>query len=88
MGTLAVYGFLTAYGMVAIALLFHRIHQHRLTPGTILLTSTATLAMLAAMASNFYPVPPSPLRYFPFLYLAYLAIALSWLFIAKRSKVV
>jgi amino acid transporter len=86
MGTLAVYGFLTAYGMVAIALLFHRIQQRRLAVGTVLLTSAATLAMLAAIASNIYPIPPSPMRYFPYIYAAYLAIALTWLALNNRSK--
>lgn len=79
MGTLAVYGFLTAYGLVAVALAFHLHKTHRLTLPYILLTSAATLAMLLAMASNFYGPPPSPLRYFPYLYAAYLAIALLWL---------
>ena len=86
MGTLAVYGFLTAYGLVAVALAFHLRHQRRLTPAKILLTVSATIAMLLAIASNFYPYPPPPLRYFPYIYFGYLALALLWLFFWSRRS--
>ncbi len=85
MGTLAVYGFLTAYGLVAVALAFHLRHFGRLTIGYILLTIAATMAMLLAMASNFYPIPPSPLRYFPYVYAGYLGAALIWLSLSKKG---
>jgi amino acid transporter len=87
MGTLAVYGFLTAYGLVAVGLFFRLRRSGQLTFGKILLTAATTLAMLLAMISNVYPnVPPAPLLYFPFLYAAYLAISLVWLAIAKPQK--
>jgi amino acid transporter len=79
MGTLAVYGFLTAYGLVAVALAAHLSHTGRLTPSKIVLTAAASLGMLLAMLSNLYPVPAAPLNYFPYLYAAYLLLALGWL---------
>ena len=87
MGTLAVYGFLTAYGLIAIALIVHLKRTHRLTPAKLLLTLSATLGMLLAMLSNLYPVPAAPLNYFPYIYAAYIVIALLWLASSnKRSK--
>jgi amino acid transporter len=86
MGTLAVYGFLTAYGLVAVALAAHLRHSGRLTPAKIVLTAAATLGMLLAMLSNLYPVPAAPLNYFPYLYAAYLAAALVWLALSNRTK--
>jgi amino acid transporter len=85
-GTFAVYGFLTAYGMVAVALAFHLKATGRLTPGMMLLTGLAALSMLAAMASNFYPVPPAPLVYFPYAYAAYLIVAVGWMLIHLRRS--
>jgi amino acid transporter len=84
MGTLAVYGFLTAYGLVAVALAVHLKHTHRLTTGYILLTAAAALGMLLATVSNIYPVPLPPYRYFPYIYAAYLIAALIWLTLSPR----
>jgi amino acid transporter len=86
MGTLAVYGFLTAYGLVAVALAVHLKQTHRLTLGYILLTTASALGMLLAAASNIYPVPLPPYRYFPYLYATYLIAALIWLALSPKRQ--
>jgi amino acid transporter len=77
MGTLAVFGFLTAYMFAAVALAVHLRREGRLSAGGILLTCSAVVAMLLALVSNVYPVPSAPYRYFPYVYLVYLAIAMA-----------
>jgi amino acid transporter len=86
MGTLAVYGFLTAYGLVAVALARHLHMTGGLTIGYILLTAAAALGMLLAAVSNIYPVPLAPYRYFPYLYAFYLIAAILWLSISSKRQ--
>jgi amino acid transporter len=78
MGTLAVFGFLTAYTMVAIALAAHKKKQGRLTIGGGLLAGAASLAMVVVLLGNLFPSPPAPYRYFPCVYAIYLGVALLW----------
>lgn len=87
MGSLAVYGFLTAYGLAAIALPFYMRRNHQLTSTTVLLSAIATLAVSLVLAGTLYPVPPRPLNRLPYIYLAYIAAGSMWLFFAKRQNV-
>jgi hypothetical protein len=75
MGTLAVFGFLTAYLLAAAALAVHLRRCGRLSIGALSLTAGAILAMVIALAANIYPAPDAPYRYFPYIYLVYLAMA-------------
>jgi amino acid transporter len=75
MGTLAVFGFLTAYILATAALALHLRHTGRLKVGGIVLTVSAVLAMTLVLVANVYPVPEAPYRYFPYVYLAYLTVA-------------
>ena len=78
MGSLAVFGYLTTYLLVAVAVVVHRVHQHRLDLGTILLAASAVLAMLIVALSTLFPVPPSPYRYFPLYYVLFMLAAGAW----------
>lgn len=78
MGTLSVYGFLTAYGLIAVALPLHLRRRGELSGGKLVLAAAAGGATVLAMLGSIFPVPPTPYRYFPYLYLVYLGVGLGW----------
>ncbi len=86
MGSLATYGFITVYGLVAIALPIALYRRHQLRPAYVLLSVAATAAMLLALEGSLYPVPPRPYSWLPYLYLAYLATTLAWFVATKRHR--
>ena len=71
MGSLAVYGFITAYGLVAAALPFYLRRRGELGVGSLMLSIAAGVAMLLAMAGTLYPVPAAPYDWLPYIYLGY-----------------
>jgi amino acid transporter len=86
MGTMAVFGFLTAYTLGAIALAVHLRRVGRLTVGVVVLSGLASVAMIAVLVGNLFPVPPAPYRYFPYVYGVYLAGALVWYGVDSRGR--
>jgi amino acid transporter len=86
LGSLAVYGFLTAYGLAAIALPVYLKRNHHLTPGTFALSIAATLATLLAIAGTLYPVPDRPYNWLPYVYLTYILCGMAWFAISTRNR--
>jgi amino acid transporter len=88
MGSLSVYGFITTYGLAAIALPIYLKRNHTLTNAPLLLSIAATLAMLLALAGTLYPVPDRPYNWLPYVYVAYILCGVAWFAITSRHNIV
>jgi amino acid transporter len=83
-GTLAAFGFLLAYYLISIAALAYLRRRGEMTGKTIAVTAIALLCLLVPTVGSFYPVPPVPVRYFPYYFLAYMLVGVAWLAILHR----
>jgi amino acid transporter len=77
-GTLATFGFLTAYVLVCIAAPIFLRAEGRLTLRDGAVSVLALLAMGFAFIGNIYPVPAPPYNYLPYIYFAVLLSGLTW----------
>jgi len=77
-GTLATFGFVTAYILVSAAAPLYLRSQGRLTPQAIGIAILAILAMGAALLGNLYPVPDAPYSYLPYIYAVLLLAGFAW----------
>jgi len=86
MGTLAVYGFLTAYGLATVAMVQHLRDKGRLSAGWSVLAGGAIVVLLGAVVGTVFPVPPAPYRYFPYIYAAYLLAGVGWYAVTRLRE--
>lgn len=85
MGSLATYGFIVVYALVAVALPLHLQAERRLSPAMVVLAAACVLAMALVLEGTLYPVPEAPKNYLPYLFLAYLAAGVGWHFWQTRE---
>jgi amino acid transporter len=85
-GTLAAFGFLTAYYLIAIAAPFYLKKKGQLTRGPVVLAILACVALAVPTIGSFYPVPAFPVDVFPYIFLAWMAVGGSWLFALNRQR--
>ena len=84
MGSLATYGFLTAYALVCLAVPSLLKKEGALTPLWLGLSGAGFIAMLLAIAGSVYPAPAGAYRWLPYIYLGYLIAG--WLWNRGRSQ--
>jgi amino acid transporter len=86
MGSLATYGFIVTYALVAAALPAYLRRNNALRAGARLLSALAFAAMLLALLGNLYPLPAGPYGKLPYIYLGYLAAGLLWFAIGEHKR--
>jgi amino acid transporter len=77
-GSLATFGFVTAYILVSIAAPFYLRSKNLLTPQAVVISVLAVVAMGAALLGSLYPVPASPYSLLPYIYAGLLLMGFSW----------
>src|SRR6202167_1163264 len=77
-GTLATFGFVTAYILVSAAAPLYLRSQGLLTPQALGISVLAILAMGAALLGSIYPVPAPPYSILPYLYGGLLLTGFAW----------
>ena len=85
LGSISVFGFLTAYALVAIALPFARraLGQHSYSITAV--SWITALVMMGAAFGSVYPVPAAPALWFPYIYLGYMALGMGWYVVRRRT---
>jgi len=85
-GTLAAFGFLTAYFLISFAAPAYLRKRGELRRQNVVTTVLAALFLLVPTVGSFYPVPPFPVDVFPYIFLGYMAFGSAWLFVVSRRR--
>jgi amino acid transporter len=85
-GTLAAFGFLLAYFLITLAAPVFLKKIGELRPGHVVLAVVAVICLLVPTIGSFYPLPPYPVRIFPYLFLAWMITGAVWLYVVNRRQ--
>jgi amino acid transporter len=79
LGTIATFGFLVVYILVAIAAPVYLYRQNRLHVKQIIISTVAILFMLVPLLGSLYPIPAAPYNILPYIFLLLLLVGAVWL---------
>lgn len=85
-GTLAAFGFLVPYFMISLAAPAYLKQLGQLKPKDVGLCVASVVMLVIPAVGSVYPVPPAPVLYFPYLFIAYLAAGVAWIIVFHRTK--
>ena len=84
LGSISVFGFLTAYGLMAVSLPFARKALGQHSHAVALVSWVTVLVMIAGAVGTMYPVPPAPDVWFPYIYLGYITLGMLWFLVRRK----
>lgn len=86
LATIATYGFLLVYLLIAIAAPVYLSRKRKLSLGNLIISCVAVIFMLIPIIGSLYPVPAFPYNVFPYLFLMYLAVGAGFLWILRQRS--
>jgi len=85
-GSIATYGFLLVYILIAIVAPLYLRREGALNPTQVVVTILAIVFMMLPVIGSFYPVPPYPLNILPYIFLVYMALGVLWAFRCRNNQ--
>jgi amino acid transporter len=85
-GTLAAFGFLLAYYLITVAAPVYLKKLGELRPRHIAMAVVAIVCLIVPTVGSFYPLPPYPVRLFPYIFLAWMLVGAAWLYVVNRRR--
>jgi amino acid transporter len=85
-GTLAAFGFLLAYFLITVAAPVFLKKRGELGTRHVVLAAVAVVCLMVPTIGSFYPLPPYPVRLFPYIFLAWMLLGTGWLFVVSRRQ--
>jgi amino acid transporter len=85
-GTLAAFGFLTAYFLIAVASPIYLKKLGELRTRNVVIAVLGFACLLVPLVGSFYPAPPYPINLFPYIFVGYAAVGGGWLFLLNRRQ--
>ncbi len=83
-GTIATYGFLLAYVLIAVGAVVSASRDKSLSPWLIFSAVIGTLFMGLAIKGSISPWPAAPDNYLPYIFGVYMALGIAWMLVDRR----
>jgi amino acid transporter len=85
-GTLAAFGFLVAYFLITVAAPMYLKKLGELRRMDVVVSAVAVVFLMVPTIGSFYPLPPWPVDAFPYIFLGWMVIGGTWLYVQSRRR--